>query len=91
MPIGISELEQLARLRHSASKTRVNALMAQAVDLSPHAGRGERERGEREILYDSVRDVWLRTGLSPRVLERLADADAFASLGLNAGGGVAWP
>jgi error-prone DNA polymerase len=33
--------------------------------------------------YDSVRDVWLRTGLSPRVLERLADADAFDSLGLT--------
>jgi error-prone DNA polymerase len=30
-----------------------------------------------------VRDVWLRTGLSPRVLERLADADAFGSLGLS--------
>jgi error-prone DNA polymerase len=33
--------------------------------------------------YDSLRDVWLRTGLSPRVLERLADADAFRSLGLS--------
>jgi len=33
--------------------------------------------------YDSVRDVWLRTGLPPRVLERLADADAFGSLGLS--------
>jgi len=33
--------------------------------------------------YDSVRDVWLRTGLSPRVLERLADADAFRSIGLT--------
>ncbi|HEX5212025.1 MAG TPA: error-prone DNA polymerase [Pseudolabrys sp.] len=33
--------------------------------------------------YDSIRDVWLRTGLPPRVLERLADADAFASLGLT--------
>jgi error-prone DNA polymerase len=33
--------------------------------------------------YDSVRDVWLRTGLPPRVLERLADADAFGSLGLT--------
>lgn len=33
--------------------------------------------------YDSVRDVWLRTGLSTRVLERLADADAFHSLGLT--------
>ena len=26
--------------------------------------------------YDSVRDLWLRTGLSPAVLERLAAADA---------------
>jgi DNA polymerase III alpha subunit len=33
--------------------------------------------------YDSMRDLWLRTGLSPRVLERLADADAFGSLGLS--------
>ncbi|HET9714661.1 MAG TPA: error-prone DNA polymerase [Pseudolabrys sp.] len=40
--------------------------------------------GHDEIIgaYDSVRDVWLRTGLSSRVLERLADADAFGSLGL---------
>jgi error-prone DNA polymerase len=36
-----------------------------------------------DLPYDSVRDVWLRTGLSPRVLERLADADAFDSLGLT--------
>jgi error-prone DNA polymerase len=33
--------------------------------------------------YDSMRDAWLRTGLSPHVLERLADADAFGSLGLT--------
>jgi error-prone DNA polymerase len=33
--------------------------------------------------YDSVRDVWLRGGLSPAVLERLAEAGAFASLGLS--------
>lgn len=33
--------------------------------------------------YDSVRDVWLRTGLPSTTLERLADADAFASLGLS--------
>jgi error-prone DNA polymerase len=37
----------------------------------------------RNIAYDSVRDVWLRTELSPRVLEPLADADAFGSLGLT--------
>jgi len=33
--------------------------------------------------YDSLRDLWLRTALAPRVLERLADADAFGSLGLS--------
>jgi error-prone DNA polymerase len=37
---------------------------------------------KRKAGYDSVRDIWLRTGLPPRVLERLADADAFRSLGL---------
>jgi error-prone DNA polymerase len=33
--------------------------------------------------FDSVRDLWLRTGLPPSVLERLAAADAFRSLGLD--------
>ncbi|MEL6437177.1 MAG: OB-fold nucleic acid binding domain-containing protein, partial [Pseudomonadota bacterium] len=33
--------------------------------------------------YDSVRDVWLRTGLPRAQIERLADADAFRSLGLD--------
>ena len=27
--------------------------------------------------FDSIRDLWLRTGLQPAVLERLAEADAF--------------
>ncbi len=33
--------------------------------------------------YDSVRDLWLRSGLSSAVLEKLADADAFRSIGLD--------
>jgi error-prone DNA polymerase len=33
--------------------------------------------------YDSVRDVWLRSGLSISTIERLADIDAFRSLGLD--------
>jgi error-prone DNA polymerase len=49
----------------------------------PFRGREQSVRGEREAPYDSVRDVWLRTSLSPRVLERLADAAALASLGLT--------
>jgi error-prone DNA polymerase len=33
--------------------------------------------------YDSVRDLWLRSGLSRSAIERLADADAFRSVGLD--------
>jgi len=52
-------------------------------EQAEQVAREQSVRGERQIPYDSVRDVWLRTGLSPRVLERLADADAFGSLGLT--------
>jgi DNA polymerase III alpha subunit len=33
--------------------------------------------------YDSVRDLWLRTQLPRSTIEKLADADAFSSLGLS--------
>ena len=33
--------------------------------------------------YDSVRDLWLRSGLNRAQIERLADGDAFRSLGLD--------
>jgi error-prone DNA polymerase len=33
--------------------------------------------------YDSLRDLWLRTNLPASTLERLADADAFGSIGLS--------
>ena len=33
--------------------------------------------------YDSVRDVWLKSGLHPAGIERLAEIDAFRSLGLD--------
>jgi error-prone DNA polymerase len=33
--------------------------------------------------FDSVRDLWLRTGLQPKALQKLAHADAFNSLGLS--------
>jgi error-prone DNA polymerase len=38
---------------------------------------------KRNKPYASVRELWLRTGLPPRVIERLADADVFGSLGLT--------
>jgi error-prone DNA polymerase len=40
----------------------------------------ERVRGRG---FDSVRDLWLRTGLPPKALQKLAHADAFTSLGLS--------
>ncbi len=33
--------------------------------------------------YDSVRDLWLRSGLTRSAIEKLADADAFRSIGLD--------
>ncbi|WP_426238491.1 error-prone DNA polymerase [Pararhizobium sp. DWP1-1-3] len=33
--------------------------------------------------YSSVRDLWLRSGLTRSAIERLADADAFRSIGLD--------
>ena len=44
-----------------------------ACAVMTHRGKG----------YDSVRDLWLRAGLSPQVIERLAAADTFRSLGLD--------
>ncbi len=38
--------------------------------------------------YDSVRDLWLRTDLSRSVIARLAEADAFRSLGLDRRGAL---
>lgn len=40
----------------------------------------EAKRGQG---FDSLRHLWLRTQLFPRAIERLADADAFRSLGLD--------
>jgi len=39
--------------------------------------------GCRGAGFDSIRDLWLRSALKPSVLERLAAADAFRSLGLD--------
>jgi error-prone DNA polymerase len=40
-------------------------------------------RDARVMPFTSVRDLWLRTGLDPAALRRLAEADAFRSLGLD--------
>jgi error-prone DNA polymerase len=65
------------------SRPSTSSFNGQGVDARHKAGHDELEIPFSYDTYDSVRDVWLRTGLRPRVLERLADADAFGSLGLS--------
>ena len=72
---------------HREMRDDVRATHAMRLGLREIKGFSEDEArlvvNRRGVAYDSIRDVWLRTGLSPRVLERLADADAFGSLGLT--------
>jgi len=65
------------------------SLATHKVRLGFHQVKGL-NKGDMEILvekrgagYDSIRDLWLRTGLQASVLERLAEADVFTSLGLS--------
>ncbi|MFZ2145136.1 MAG: error-prone DNA polymerase [Xanthobacteraceae bacterium] len=60
---------------------KIKGFSEQDAALIVAARRGE--PAAKELPYASVRDLWLRTGLSPRILERLADADAFGSIGLT--------
>jgi DNA polymerase III alpha subunit len=72
---------------HRAMRDDIRASHAMRLGLREIKGMSEEDGrfivAQRDVPYDSVRDVWLRTGLSPRALERLADADAFGSLGLT--------
>jgi error-prone DNA polymerase len=60
-----------------------------AMRLGYRQGQGLKEAEMLQLVanrgagYDSVRDVWLRSGLPPSTIERLADLDAFRSLGLD--------
>ena len=74
-------------LRHAEMKADICSDRALRLGLrqirgfSEDDGRAiERTRGAG---FDSIRDLWLRTGLSLATLERLATADAFRSLGLD--------
>jgi error-prone DNA polymerase len=82
-PRAVEQLHELHReMRDDVYTTRAVRLgLREIKGLSKEDAKLVVER--RDVAYDSVRDLWLRTGLSPRVLERLADADAFGSLGLT--------
>jgi DNA-directed DNA polymerase III PolC len=73
---------------HKDMRSDIHTARAVRLGLREIKGMGEDDAkliaAKREgVPYDSVRDLWLRTGLHTRVLERLADADAFSSLGLT--------
>jgi error-prone DNA polymerase len=73
--------------RHSLM--RGDILTAHAVRLGFRQISGFSEEWAKTIArvrgagFDSVRDLWLRTRLPPKALEKLAHADAFGALGLS--------
>src|SRR5271170_4720382 len=73
--------------RHAEMAAHIRATHAVRLGLRQIVGVKEEDMRRlverRAQAYDSVRDLWLRSGLSSAALERLADADAFRSLGLD--------
>jgi error-prone DNA polymerase len=73
--------------RHAGMKDDIRATHALRLGLRQVSGLSQKDAEIIESVrgpgFDSVRDFWLRTRLRPSVLERLAEADAFGSLGLN--------
>ena len=78
---------QRLHMRHAAMKTDVQANHALRLGFRQISGfsqdDGETIERTRGAGFDSIRDLWLRTRLQPAALERLAEADAFRSLGLD--------
>jgi len=73
--------------RHISMKDDIRTTHALRLGLRQVSGLSETDgriiEEKRGAGYDSIRDLWLRTGLRPSVLETLANADAFRSLGLS--------
>jgi error-prone DNA polymerase len=73
--------------RHASMAHDIRTIHAVRLGLRQVNGSKEGEMKQlverRGAGYDSVRDLWLRSGLEAATLERLADADAFRSLGLD--------
>src|SRR5262249_21224728 len=73
--------------RHNEMRGDIRSTHAMRVGFRQIKGLREEELAliaeRRGAGYDSMRDLWLRTGLSLGAIEKLADADAFGSLGLS--------
>jgi error-prone DNA polymerase len=72
--------------RHASQRDDIRTSHALRLGLRQISGFSEDWAKQIEAVrgagFDSVRDLWLRTGLPPKALEKLAHADAFNSLGL---------
>jgi error-prone DNA polymerase len=73
--------------RHADQAGDINSSHALRLGFRQISGFSEEDgktiEAARDEGFDSVRDLWLRTRLAPAALERLAEADAFRSLGLD--------
>jgi error-prone DNA polymerase len=78
--------EQL-QTRHQVMKADIRSRYALRLGFRQIGGFSEEDariiEAQRGAGYPSIRDLWLRTGLSSSALRRLAQADAFQSLGLS--------
>jgi error-prone DNA polymerase len=73
--------------RHAEMRADIRTAYALRLGFRQISGCSEADGRQIESVrgagFDSVRDFWLRTGLKPSAIERLAAADAFRSLGLD--------
>ena len=74
--------------RHAGMREDIRTKYAMRLGFREISGFSEADAKTIESVrgqgFDSVRDLWLRTRLKPAALEKLAEADAFRSLGLTA-------
>jgi error-prone DNA polymerase len=79
--------ERFLHPRHAEMASDIRTTCALRLGFRQISGLSEHDAqaiaAHRERGYDSVRDLWLRTKIEPSALERLADADAFRSIGLD--------
>jgi error-prone DNA polymerase len=83
----LQEVKKEVHSRHAAMKDAIRTTHAMRLGFRQISGfsedHGRRIESVRGRGFDSMRDLWLRTRLPPSALERLANADAFGSLGLS--------
>ncbi|MFT3726352.1 MAG: error-prone DNA polymerase [Terricaulis sp.] len=82
-------LDPEARLHARHSEMRDDIKSKHAIRLGFRQGQGLNKAAMQMLIdnrgngYNSVRNVWLKSGLDHAAIERLADLDAFRSLGLE--------